>query len=1389
MYFEQNFNFRQETAISAGAVYVKDVPSLNINGATFTYNGSVRSGGAVTAINIPETNISNIVANENVAGDGGFMYADNTKINLTNSTFDASRAIRRGAVFYVKDSDLNITANAGHAETEYVPISATESIPVTKWVQDKVEFNYGEAKEGGAIYITRTDSATSTFNIEAKGTNSVIFRGNDAENAGAISIDKRVKATFKQVNFIENWATDYNGYSTGGAINIHASSELSIDKAEFEDNRANMGGALFVQGASSSTTKVEAKVTIANSKFTQEGNYSNEPRIVVATQTYIYNTLGGAIFVGRAGKVIVKKETSFSNNYNAVHVEGGWYEHEYIIDNDAGTINFSGNVGQQVIGYNTWFTQTRILLFGGVIKDNTAAGIGTGVATATWSEAERTYWEAVTDEKRLEEFNARKVQIRLAGGLVIFNNGADGHKNLILDSDMLVNIQGRNEADPLKLNPNNYKIWKVASIGVTAPRKHRVYRLSWIEDVVPEIESIDVSDIFISDVPEWGSYELGTTVYIGPVHLHTICGFEKTSMCPHTNHRQLFYQEVLTEDDLDGLHHTSVQYFLANDIEITRSHDWPISTKNNAQRFSLCLNGHKLIFRDQVTLFENVKGILNIVDCQKDLPGKKQGEILFDLATTSHSYNTGNKTRDKVKRPLFFVDGHKNGGFGAAFEMYMVNISSNPNKDYLIDSLVKTINVDTTVENVDIVNNKELTGRNGLFHAIGEGTLRINDVLVTGNKTNSPIFIAEDDTAAGLGSGRPNIVLASLSVINNESAQGIVYVDGASKVNFPSNASPLDLKFNTKWPTTINRYDANGVEDPWYVPVDKYVNSAAGLTLKNIQTEVKTAGQPLYFEGNTNYRTDGDGNPGALYVENTLVQFSSIHFKDNEAAYKGGGIYAKDCSNAYGNKGLTLTAFEALNNKAFKGGFIYIENSIVSIAGSSTYKNNFYDNEAYKGAAIYAADGTDTALELSKTNIYHNKATSQGAGIFAENEVYLTVADTEVYENEARFGAAFAFDGTDSASIRESIISTNSSITNDGFSSGGAIFAQNGAQVALSANTFAANNALFGGAIFARGSDTEETKVDITNASYWLNHKRQTYSFTAQYEASGSVIKQVTIDQETLGGLFFIADNAKIVANAGTIAENNFNAIHVENGTFETAYITQNNMLEPWTDGLGTYHPGNEVEDQANVQFRNNIGAEVIGYSSWARNTVLNLFGGRIYNNPIKGGVYYGTPSAIPTEKDSEGKDIRKVTINLAGSILIQRNGDPAVIDADGNITGLNMLIPDDDIVFVTHDGVTTRKLQIYARINSNVIISDEVDGDEMDDIFNQKWNYRYVDGIQNNAVTYDTEQIAKRFPFPGGARVTIKILGVLDRTFVSTHKPVEISETVEAMIREELGQ
>jgi hypothetical protein len=56
-------------------------------------------------------------------------------------------------------------------------------------------------------------------------------------------------------------------------------------------------------------------------------------------------------------------------------------------------------------------------------------------------------------------------------------------------------------------------------------------------------------------------------------------------------------------------------------------------------------------------------------------------------------------------------------------------------------------------------------------------------------------------------------------------------------------------------------------------------------------------------------------------------------------------------------------------------------------------------------------------------------------------------------------------------------------------------------------------------------------------------------------------------------------------------------------------------------------------------------------------------------------------------------------------------------------------------------------------------------------------------------AVTYGTQDIAKKFPFPGGARVIIRIIGVLDKDYVRNHKPVEISEKVEAMMREELGQ
>ena len=56
-------------------------------------------------------------------------------------------------------------------------------------------------------------------------------------------------------------------------------------------------------------------------------------------------------------------------------------------------------------------------------------------------------------------------------------------------------------------------------------------------------------------------------------------------------------------------------------------------------------------------------------------------------------------------------------------------------------------------------------------------------------------------------------------------------------------------------------------------------------------------------------------------------------------------------------------------------------------------------------------------------------------------------------------------------------------------------------------------------------------------------------------------------------------------------------------------------------------------------------------------------------------------------------------------------------------------------------------------------------------------------------AVTRGTEEVAKRFPFPGGAKIEIKILDVLDVEFVKSHRPVDISERVEQLIRAELGQ
>lgn len=56
-------------------------------------------------------------------------------------------------------------------------------------------------------------------------------------------------------------------------------------------------------------------------------------------------------------------------------------------------------------------------------------------------------------------------------------------------------------------------------------------------------------------------------------------------------------------------------------------------------------------------------------------------------------------------------------------------------------------------------------------------------------------------------------------------------------------------------------------------------------------------------------------------------------------------------------------------------------------------------------------------------------------------------------------------------------------------------------------------------------------------------------------------------------------------------------------------------------------------------------------------------------------------------------------------------------------------------------------------------------------------------------AVTHGTDEVAKRFPFPGGAKITVDILDVLDVDYIKTHRPVEIGQRVEAIMRQALGQ
>ncbi|CAG0927959.1 hypothetical protein TFLX_00728 [Thermoflexales bacterium] len=220
-------------------------------------------GGGVGLFNKAQPQFVNVVFSDNVAYQGGGLYADlNTPITLTNVSFISNTATQLGGGAY---------GQAGAFVTDGF-----------------VERN--QARWGGGLAILNQS-------IKIVGTR---FADNRAVGrAGALYVQGALSSTISQAEFTSNYIVTGTG-SEGGAA--YLSSPTLIENSRFENNRtetsSGLAGALYVYGAMT----INHTDFISNSAGSSAGAvYQNGGPAALANVQFISNTAwrggGGSLFM------------------------------------------------------------------------------------------------------------------------------------------------------------------------------------------------------------------------------------------------------------------------------------------------------------------------------------------------------------------------------------------------------------------------------------------------------------------------------------------------------------------------------------------------------------------------------------------------------------------------------------------------------------------------------------------------------------------------------------------------------------------------------------------------------------------------------------------------------------------------------------------------------------------------------------------------------------------------------------------------------------------------------------------------------------------------------------------------------------------------------------
>eukprot|EP01122_Echinamoeba_exundans_P009070 TRINITY_DN3122_c0_g2_i1.p1 TRINITY_DN3122_c0_g2~~TRINITY_DN3122_c0_g2_i1.p1 ORF type:complete len:2992 (+),score=492.15 TRINITY_DN3122_c0_g2_i1:63-9038(+) len=392
-----NSVFNNNTAYSsiAGVLYSLN-STVTIVGSRFEDNmGS--GAAAIFASSRSSISISSSTFSRNVAYTdvGGAIYTSGGTLSITGSTFDGNQATTHGGAVFTSSTTVVITSTVFYqnlAPTGYgaICLSASPSATITN-----ATFDSNLSDLGGGAYV---ESSTQTFidssvfkmnavpgdfggglclnNAGALVTNTR-FESNSAVSAGAF-LALRSSATLSNCDFTSNVATGF-----GGAILTipPISGSVSGSNCRFVSNIATRGGALAIQGSSSSfSNSVFALNQAAFGASAYLVESGGPPSLALSSSIMESGTasiIAGGIYLGPNSKLSILSSIIRNNTAGITNLAGAIFSNgsQIVFTSSVMDSNSALNGGAIFAGANG-ATPTDIVINGTSIFSSNAAATG-----------------------------------------------------------------------------------------------------------------------------------------------------------------------------------------------------------------------------------------------------------------------------------------------------------------------------------------------------------------------------------------------------------------------------------------------------------------------------------------------------------------------------------------------------------------------------------------------------------------------------------------------------------------------------------------------------------------------------------------------------------------------------------------------------------------------------------------------------------------------------------------------------------------------------------------------------------------------------------------------------------------------------------------------------